>query len=171
MTYVNLAIVLAFFATVSFLRGGRLHGFLVCEAEAILKDAGFETCQEKAESLPNGGTNFVDLVARRGNCLIYIEAETSSRNVVSNAKKAQQLGRPLVIVVPTVKVKDAVQKRLARHNLAPGGRPICFLLLRQLQQEVTNCFSIFSPANGEGKNKKNKSDAFPNGAKHTEGRV
>ncbi len=89
-------IVMMFGAAAVFLRGGQLHSHLVVQAEGIFCDAGFSTSQEQPESLPGGGLNFVDLLASRGDLLICVEVETSVRNVVSNARKARQLGLPLV---------------------------------------------------------------------------
>ncbi len=136
------------------LRGGQFHNYLVTEAESILRQAGFDTTREHPENLPNGGKNFVDLMAWRGDSMICIEVETSARNVLSNALKAQQLGRPLIILVPSARVRNAVEKKLSRSQLSSGGQRICILLLAQLQQEITNYFPLFSPANGEGENKK-----------------
>ncbi len=136
------------------LRGGGFHNYLVCEAESILRQAGFETALEHPENLPDGGKNFIDLLAWRGNFLICIEVETTTRNAVSNALKAQRLGRPLIILVPNVKVRIAVKQKLSHQRLSPGGRPICVLLIAQLYQEVTNCFSLIFAANGRRENKK-----------------
>ncbi len=102
----------------------------------------------------NGGKDFIDLVAWRGDFLICIEVETTTRNVLSNALKAQRLGRPLIILVPNVKVRKAVERKLSQCQLTPGGQPICVLLVGQLQQEVMNCLALIFPANGERENKK-----------------
>ncbi len=149
-----LIISLVFCTLLLSLRGGGFHNYLVCEAESILRQAGFETSLEHPENLPDGGKNFIDLMARRGNSMICIEIETSPRNVISNARKAQRLGMPLIILVPNVKVRKAVEQKLSKWRLSPGGRPICVLLIAQLLQVVTNCFPLFSAANGKRENRK-----------------
>ena len=136
------------------LRGGEFHNYLVGEAESILQQAGFDTAREHPENLPDGGKNFIDLLARRGDSLICIEVETTARNVLSNALKAHHLDIPLVILVPNVKVRSAVEKKLSSCQLSPGGHRICILLVARLKQEIRNCFPLISPVNGEGENKK-----------------
>ncbi len=149
-----LIISLVFCTLILSLRGGEFHNYLVGEAENIVRQAGFDTAREHPENLPDGGKDFIDLMARRGNSMICIEVETTARNVVSNALKAQRLGRPLIILVPNVKVRKAIQGRLSLCHLKPGGKPVCVLLVGQLQQEVTNCFPFFSAANGGWENRK-----------------
>ena len=149
-----LAISLIFCTLIFSLRGGGFHNYLVAEAGRILRQAGFDTALEHPENMPNGGKDFIDLVAWRGNFLICIEVETTTRNAVSNALKAQRLGRPLIILVPNVKVRKAVERKLSECRLTSGGRPICVLLVGQLQKEVANCLTLISPANGKRENKK-----------------
>lgn len=145
----TLIISLAFCTLVCTLRGGEFHNYLVGEAEGILRQAGFETAREHPESLPDGGKDFIDLMARKGDLVVCIEVETSARNVLSNAVKAQRLGRALVVLVPNIKVRKAVENRLFRHRQGLDGA-ICILMLDQFRQEVANCFPLFSSANGEG---------------------
>lgn len=159
MTYVITSVVaLAILAL--FLRGGNLHNYLVLESEGIFRDAGFETHQEHSKKLPDGGVDFIDLLAKKGDFMICIEVETSARYVLTNAAKAQQLELPLIVIVPTRKVKKAVQNKLSNSAIKPAGCDIYILLLSQLRQELTDCFSLFSPANEGRKNKKtnNKSN-------------
>lgn len=137
-----------------FLRGGNLHNYLVFESEDILRDAGFETHQEHPKKLPDGSLDFIDLLAEKEGFLVCIEVETSARYVLINAAKAEQLGLPLVVVVPTRKVKRAVQNKLGTTDIRPGDYDIYILMLAQLKQEVMNYFSLFSSANGDGKTKK-----------------
>lgn len=139
---------------VLFLRGDSLHNFLVLEAENILQDEGFETFCEHPEKLPDGRTDFIDLLARRGDFLICVEVETTARRALVNVAKAQQLGLPLIIIVPNRSVRKSVQNKLDKAGIRPGGHAIYILLLSQLKQEVTNCFPLFSAANNNGKTKK-----------------
>jgi len=153
MTYV-IASIAALAILAIFLRGGNLHNYLVLESECILREAGFETHRECPKYLPDGGLDFIDLLAQQGNCLICVEIETSARHVLTNAAKAQQLELPLIVIVPTRKVKKAVQNKLSSDAIKPAGCDIYILLLSQLKQELTNCFPLFSSANEERENKK-----------------
>ena len=148
-TSILLLAILAFF-----LRGDSLHNLLVLESGNILQNAGFETYQEHPKKLPNGSTDFVDVLAKKSNFLICIEVETSARYVLTNAAKAEQLGIPLIVIVPTRSVKKSVQNKLGKTTIRPGGCEIYILLLAQFKKEVTNCFSLFSSANSDGKTKK-----------------
>lgn len=160
MTVYMITLTISLMTLALFLRGGKLHNYLVTESEGILQNAGFETYQEHPKKLSDGGVDFIDLLAEKEGFLACIEVETSARYVLINAAKAEQLGLPLMVVVPTRKVKRAVQNKLSKTAIKPGGRDIYILMLAQLKQEVTNCFSLFSPANEGRKNKKtnNKSN-------------
>ena len=135
------------------LRGGALHNHLVSEAEILCRAEGFTTAREHPESLPDGGTDFIDLAAWYGDSLICIEVETSARNVTTNALKAWRLGRPLVVLVPTVRVRRAVQAKLRPYRILPGGKAICVLLLAQLRPWLRDCLSLNSPANAPTEDK------------------
>jgi len=136
------------------LRGGLLHNYLVLEADKIFRQAGFKTHQEHPQSLPDGRMDFIDLFVQREKCMICIEIETSARNVRSNAIKADQIGLPLMVIVPNRKVQKAVQNKIDKARITAGGLRIYVLLLDQLQKEVMNCFPVFSLANTGRKNKK-----------------
>lgn len=153
-TFTAISIVMVILAL--FLRGGILHNYLVIASEDIFQNAGFDTHQECPIKLPDGGLDFVDLLAEKNGFLVCIEVETTARYVLTNAAKAEQLGLPLVVVVPTRKVKLAVQNKLSKTNVKPGGHDIYILMLTQLKQELTNCFPLFSSANTGRENKKTK---------------
>lgn len=153
ITYViTTAIILAILAL--FLRGESLHNYLVLESEGILQGAGFETHQEHPQKLPDGGLDFVDLLAKKAGLIVCIEVETSARHVLTNAAKAEQLGLPLIVIVPTRKIQKSVQNKLSSSTIKPAGCDIYILLLSQLRQELTNCFPLFSSANEGRENKK-----------------
>jgi len=160
MTIYMTTLIISLTALALFLRGGKLHNYLVTESEGILQGAGFETHQEHPKKLSDGGVDFIDLLAQKGDFMICIEVETSASYVLTNAAKAQQLELPLIVIVPTRKVKKAVQNKLSNSAIKPAGFDIYILLLSQLRQELTDCFSLFSPANEGRKNKKtnNKSN-------------
>ena len=136
-----------------FLRGGRLHNHLVCEAEKIFRDAGFDTHQEYPKKLASGELNFVDLLAEGDDFVICVEIETSSRHVLDNAAKARELDLPLMVIVPTRKVQKAVKSKLETAGIRPKKHRIYILLLSQLKQEVTNCLPLFTLANGKRVNR------------------
>ena len=137
-----------------FLRGGALHNHLVLETENIFKQAGFDTQQESPQRLPDGRLDFIDLLVQRGNCMICVEIETSARYVLTNAAKADQIGLPLIVIVPNKKVKMAVQRKLALAQITAGGLRIYVLLLSQVEKGFTNYFSLFSSVNEGWKNRK-----------------
>ena len=154
MNLLHLTILLAYATLALTLRGGGFHNYLVGEAEMVLREMGFETAREHPETLPGGGKNFVDLLARREGLTVCIEAETTARNVLSNAIKADQIGCPLIVLVPNAKVRKAVVRKLSSGELRPGGCPICILFLGQLKQWVMNYLHLNAPANGDGENRK-----------------
>jgi hypothetical protein len=137
-----------------FLRGGTLHNYLVFETENIFRGAGFDTQQEYPQRLPDGRLDFIDLLVQKGNFMVCIEIETSARYVLTNAAKADQIGLPLIVIVPNKKVKMAVQKKLAQSQITAGGLRIYVLLLSQVEKGFTNYFPLFSSVNDEWKNKK-----------------
>ena len=59
-TAISVLVILALF-----LRGGILHNYLVFASEDILQNAGFDTRQECPVKLPDGGLDFVDLLAKK----------------------------------------------------------------------------------------------------------
>ena len=98
--------------------------------------------------------DFLDLLVRRDDFLICIEVETSARYVLTNAAKAEQLNLPLIVIVPTRRIKKSIQNKLKKSGIRPAGCNIYILLLSQLKKELTNYFPLFSPVNGGRENKK-----------------
>ena len=141
-------------ALVLFLRGDTLHNYLVLETECIFQQEGFDTYQEHPQCLPDGSLDFLDLLVRRDDFLICIEVETSARYVLANAAKAERLGLPLIVIVPTRRIKKSVQNKLEKSGIRPAGCNIYILLLSQLKQELINYFPLFSPVNDGRENKK-----------------
>ena len=128
---------LSILATIAlFLRGGKLHNYLVLETENLLNRAGFETSLEHPERLPDGRLDFVDIMARRGEAMVCVEVETTPRYVLTNAAKAERLGIPLIVVVPNKKVQKKVRARLEHSGIRPGGEQIYILLLSHLNKEL-----------------------------------
>ena len=137
-----------------FLRGGQLHNYLVCEAEKIFRDAGFDTHQECPKKLASGELNFVDLLAEGNDFVICVEIETSPRHVLDNAAKARELNLSLMVIVPTRKVQKAVKSKLQTAGINPRKHRIYILLLSQLKQELTNYFPLIPSANSKRENRK-----------------
>jgi hypothetical protein len=61
--YLTLIMALSLLALMLFLRGGKLHNYLVLEIEHIFQQAGFQTQQEHPQQLPDGNVDFIDLLA------------------------------------------------------------------------------------------------------------
>jgi hypothetical protein len=155
--YIILIIAIALLFLPLWLRGGALHNYLVAQAGEVFRQTGFQVAVEQAFTIEDGTLDFIDLVARRGNCVICVEIETSARYVLVNATKANALGLPLWIIVPDRKVYAAVTKKLATASYRPAGQEIYILLLSELYQVVKKCFPLFSPVNettGKQENKK-----------------
>ena len=153
----HIVITMAIFIAIGvvMLRGGKLHEYLVLAAETVVRQAGYRTHQEHPQHMPDGRLDFIDLAVERDGCIICgIEAETSARNVLANAQKAEQIGLPLVIIVPNKKVQRAVRNKLRQSAISPGGEPICILLLSQLHKQLANYLPLFSSANVGRKNRK-----------------
>ena len=135
------------------MRGGVLHNLIAAEVRRILKAEGFWVGLERPVRLEDGRRDFVDVLARRGSCILGVEVETSPRGVVGNVAKARSLGLPLWVVTPNGRIRGAVLRKLARSGLGSVDG-ICVLTLGQLREVVVDCLSLFSPANGLGENRK-----------------
>jgi hypothetical protein len=140
------------------LRGGAFHNYLVAQSGEVFRQAGFQVAVEQAFTIEDGTLDFIDLVARRGNCVICVEIETSARYVLVNAAKADALGLPLWIIVPDRKVHAAVARKLAKAPYRPAGLKIYILFLSELNQVVTKYFPLFSPVNESRENRKTKNN-------------
>lgn len=151
------AVVLILLMLPQTVRGGTLHNWLVGEVAAGLRRAGFTVVTEHPCRLPDGQLDFVDVYALGPAGTLACEIETTPRHVRRNARKAAALGIPLWVVVPSRIVRTAVRRCLRGAHLAPGGRPIQFPLVGELQQALTICFPLFSAASRGGKRKENKS--------------
>ncbi len=150
------AVVLILLMLPQTVRGGTLHNWLVDEVAAWFRRAGFTVVTEHPCRLPDGQLDFVDVYALGPAGALACEIETTPRHVRRNARKAAALGIPLLVVVPSRTVRTTVRRRLHEARCAPGGRPIQFPLVGELQQALTNCFPLFPTASRGGKRKENK---------------
>ena len=95
MIYPFLIITVVLLAHPMLLRGAMFHNHIVTETDSIFRRAGFDTFTEHAIRLNDGRLDFVDILVQRGNHQLCIEIETTARNVLDNAAKAEALGLPL----------------------------------------------------------------------------
>ena len=91
---------------------------------------GFEVSAEYPICLANGGKDYIDLVASCSAFDLAIEIETTPRNVLSNATKANELGLQLWIVTPNKKISSAVARKL-RQSAFTDSSQIRILTLGQ----------------------------------------
>ena len=125
------------------MRGQAFHNYLVDEAAAELREAGFGVETEVPLHLGNGQVDFLDILASREGFRLGCEVETSTRHVVTNALKAHQLRLPLIVVVPNRKVLEAVTRKL-EGEFRDAQEKIWISLVGQLREAVTNCCASFS---------------------------
>ncbi len=142
------------------MRGGAFHNLLVAEAVSVFDRHGFETVPECPVRLPDGRTDFVDLLATRDTTVIACEIETTPRNALFNIRRADAARLPLFVIVPTRAVRATVCRQVAsvvvtsESGRKKGGvERIWILLPDELPQALTNCFPLISPANGAAKTK------------------
>ena len=106
--------------------------------------AGFDTDVEAPVALPDGRTDYIDLLAKRGDLTLAIEVETTDRYVVTNARKAAALGLTLWIVTANPAMRRRVQAKLKRH-CPEIEKAIRFPLATQLPQALTQLMGIKFP--------------------------
>ena len=94
------------------MRGKALHKYISQKTAEGLDALGFEVSAEYPICLANGGKDYIDLVASCCAFDLAIEIETTPRNVLSNATKANELGLQLWIVTPNKKISSAVARKL-----------------------------------------------------------
>lgn len=99
------------------MRGKRWHGLLARRAADDAEALGFRVDIEETFTMPMGGRNAVDIVARRGSLTVLIEVETTARHAVDNAVKARALELPLIIVAPESRLRRRIMRDLARAEL------------------------------------------------------
>lgn len=152
----------------------RCHPFHLWMAEEIsvcLRAAGAAYRWEHPFELPDGTKNFVDIFAYRGELRVLIEIETTPRNALSNALKAAQVGLPLWIVVPDLRVRTAVGHRLASAGLRVDGDLISILLLRVARRAVFQFFGRFPLASRDAENTANAEQCPPPARRTPEGQL
>ena len=94
------------------MRGKALHKYISQKTVEGLDSLGFEVSAEYPICLANGGKDYIDLLVSCCAFDLAIEIETTPRNVLSNAAKANELGLQLWIVTPNKKISLAVARKL-----------------------------------------------------------
>jgi hypothetical protein len=90
--------------------------------------------------LPNGITDYIDLLIRTDLFDLACEFETTDRHVLDNAAKAEAAELLLWVIVPNEIVKKRTARKLDGTIFRPGGVPIRIFLMGQLFQELTTVF-------------------------------
>lgn len=122
------------------MRGRPFHNLIARESKVKL--AGFfEHVESEYPVRRCGVVTFLDLLAYDDEGTLAIEVETTERHAIDNARKAAAVGIPLWIVVPTRALRNRLVRRVRELSLAPGGQPICVLLLGELEQALTHYLS------------------------------
>lgn len=118
------------------MRGKPFHNLLVREAQIALARF-FPQVEPEYYIRRHGVVTFLDLFASDPLHTLAVEVETTSRHALDNARKAAAVEVPLWIVVPTRALRRRLLQQLDPWGLQPGGRPICVLLLGELEQALT----------------------------------
>lgn len=135
------------------MRGSSLHNYLGLEVKTIAESIGCHADLECGLALPDGGKTFLDVVVFKEGRRIGVEVETTTRNVVANAIKAQALELPLVIVVPNRSVQKNAERVLLDQFRSLQNRQIWISLIPGLAARLEVCFSDCSSANDTRKQK------------------
>ena len=127
------------------MKGGFIHKTLILdELEEKFKQLGMQTSREvvvKARCT----TGYIDLLVNLDGALLVIEAELTSKRISNDLVKAMNIGATwLWIVVPYVKVVEAVDRQLAALAVRVKEPSVCVLTLGQALQRVRGCFPLFS---------------------------
>ena len=123
------------------MRGGYLHNHvLVDRLDAAWRSVGASTAREIAITDDYGQiSGYTDLLARLGPYLIAMEVELSCRRVARDLEKAMALAvTELWIVVPSIRVRRSVERRLQRLGPDPKHGIVFVLTLGQALQRVRN---------------------------------
>jgi hypothetical protein len=122
------------------MRGRPFHNKLVKDAESIFSAFGWETNTEQMFCV-DGITTYFDFYARDGPLQVACEIETTRRHAIDNLKKAQAVGMPLWIIVPTRKVRRQIQRSLGRKQVFSGDKPVAVIVPDELKQHIIEYMS------------------------------
>lgn len=126
------------------MRGSPFHNAIAQRVADLFIVHGYATTLEVPLPLPDGRTDFVDVLAWKGDVRIAAEIETTPRYVLVNVAKAAMLSLPLIIVVPTRRLERAVNRRLI-GKLGQNTGQVWVRTLAQMPQLLTSVFRSASP--------------------------
>lgn len=130
------------------MRGGFVHNLvmvatLAADALSVGCEVAFEVAVKLASSM-----GFIDIVIRKAEMLISVEAERSARRIMNDLKKAEAIDADeLWLVVPTARVACTVRRRLAEVELKFEKPRIFVLTLGQARQRLALFFPLNSVPN------------------------
>ena len=132
------------------MRGGYLHNdVLIDRMDTEWGMIGAQTSREAAVTDDQGRTTgYIDLLVRLSSGLIAVEAELTPRRIPRDLEKAETLAvTELWIVVPDVRVRRLVKRRLQRSRATLFSGEVFVLTLGEALQRVNNYYSLFSGSN------------------------
>ncbi len=104
------------------MRGKVLHKYMAQKVAERFVSLGFEVSAEYPTCLADGVKDYTDLLVSCGVFDLAIEIETTPRNVLTNAIKADNLGFRLWIVAPNKKISSVVARKLRQAALSNSRR-------------------------------------------------
>ena len=122
------------------MRGGPFHNQLVKDAECLFLKFGWKTETERRLS-SKGVTTYFDLYARDGPLHVACEVETSCRHAIDNLKKAQRVGMPLWIIVPTQRIRSQIRRSFGKNQVFSGNTPVIVMLPDELKEHIVGYMS------------------------------
>ena len=114
--------------TLPAMRGKIFHKYIVQKVAERLISFGFQVSAEHPIRLADGSKDYIDLFVTCCAFDLLIEIETTVRNVLSNAAKANELGLRLWIITPNKQVSSVVLKTLGRAALFDSSQIRIFTL-------------------------------------------
>jgi glutaredoxin-related protein len=131
------------------MRGKVFHNYMVNRTSVLLKTLGWIAFLEYL-LCRNGTTNFVDIMGMHSNFQMAFEIETTTRHILDNCRKAEAVGIPLCIIVPTPHIYRIACRQVNTLNGTPGGYSIKVFKVSQLEQGLREYLSFFIAANSQG---------------------
>jgi len=142
------------------MRGKALHKYITKMAAEGLVKIGFDISAEHPVCLPSGGRDYVDIFVRCDSYEMVVEIETTPRNVLVNATKAEELGLRMWIVTPNKKVSSAIVRKLNRNGLLDNTRIRIMTIGQFLDFGIWQLHSVFKL---KSKPEKAGNQSTPNG--------
>ena len=125
------------------MRGKTLHKYMAQKAAEGLGSLGFEVSAEHPICLAGGGKDYIDLLVSCCAFDLAIEIETTPRNVLSNAAKANELGLRLWIVTPNKTISSAVARKPKQSAFTDSGQIRIVTLGQFLNHSLTQIIALW----------------------------